>query len=179
MSELRAAAEQPQPDLAERLERIARALPNVADCDAPQVELREIAMCLRSLPVEQPVAWLVPRRVGMTVIPGEYETAEPGEAGAFSVYAAPPPPAAAPTDAQDAARYRWLREGIVGVSDGLHRADDGTEHMVYKARCMRLTMMLRLPSASPTTAEIDAAIDAGMRRSRAAIDAALAAREAR
>jgi hypothetical protein len=55
----------------------------------------------------------------------------------------------------DARRYRWLRAGVVGVSAGVD--EDG--HVIYHARCRRLTQMLRVPSASPTNAEIDAAID--------------------
>jgi hypothetical protein len=56
----------------------------------------------------------------------------------------------------DARRYRYLRAGVVGVSTGVD--EDG--RVIYNARCPRLTRMLRLPSATPTDAEVDAAIDA-------------------
>jgi hypothetical protein len=54
----------------------------------------------------------------------------------------------------DARRYRWLRDGTVGVL-----VDWPEAGAVYGLRCRRLTT-LGVPSASPEHHEIDAAIDA-------------------
>lgn len=64
---------------------------------------------------------------------------------------------------KDATRYRWLREGTVGVLEDFVRAADDEYVPVYLAHCPRLTKHTRLPSALPMNDEIDAAIDAAMR----------------
>lgn len=63
---------------------------------------------------------------------------------------------------KDAARYRWIREGIVAVTEGYVSIGEDEYQRVYGARCPRITKRLRLRSLHVENDDVDTAIDAAM-----------------